>query len=135
MHLAITNRLEEVFTALDRADDLLCQAQLALPQREDIRLVLEELMVNTVHYGYPDGGHGHIDMHLRIGPDAVVVELRDDGIPYDPLDHPSPVLSGDHADSEEQGGFGVHLVRSITSEVHYARDAHGNHIVLRFDHP
>jgi phosphoserine phosphatase RsbU/P len=135
MHLAIANRLDDVFTALDRADDLLCQAQLATPLREDIRLVLEELLVNTVHYGYPDGRHGRIDMHLRIGSDAVIVELCDDGDPYDPLEQPSPVLSGDHADREESGGYGVHLVRTITSEVRYARDARGNHIVLRFDQP
>ena len=41
-------------------------------------------------------------------------------------------LPGDIA-RREIGGLGLHLARSIASDFHYARDAHGNRVVIRFD--
>ncbi len=41
-------------------------------------------------------------------------------------------LPGDIA-RRDIGGLGLHLARSIASDFHYARDAHGNRVVIRFD--
>jgi anti-sigma regulatory factor (Ser/Thr protein kinase) len=94
--------------------------------------VLEELLVNTVRHGYPDGRDGSIEITLRIEPDAVHLELRDDAMAFDPLQHEPPHLPGDIA-RRDIGGLGLHLARSIASDFHYARDAHGNRVVIRFD--
>jgi serine/threonine-protein kinase RsbW len=132
MRLRIPNRLEDVFVALDRAEYTLDCADIDSGCRADVRLVLEELLVNTVRHGYPDGRDGNIDIHLEIREDAVRLELRDDAAPFDPLQHEAPDLPGDIAD-REIGGLGLHLARSIASEFEYARDAHGNRVVIRFD--
>ncbi len=132
MRLRIPNRLEDVFLALDRAELTLDQAAIDDACRADVRLVLEELLVNTVRHGYPDGREGQIDIHLEIRADIVRLELRDDAEPFDPLQHEPPDLPGDIAD-REIGGLGLHLARSIASEFEYARDTHGNRVVIRFD--
>src|SRR5690606_35519544 len=54
----IDNRLPDVFVALDRCEQLLQEAKVPASLHGDVRLVLEELMVNTVEYGYPDGRPG-----------------------------------------------------------------------------
>jgi phosphoserine phosphatase RsbU/P len=130
--MRIDNQLPEVFDALDRCEHLLQEAGVPLSLRGDMRLVLEELMVNTVEYGYPEGRHGQIRILLHPGPDAVTVELIDDGIAFDPLQSAHPDLPGDLADREEIGGLGIHLALTMTSEMRYTRDAHRNHVLLRF---
>jgi serine/threonine-protein kinase RsbW len=132
MRLSIPNRLEDVFLALDRAELTLDHAAVDHACRADVRLVLEELLVNTVRHGYPDGRVGQIDIRLDIDAAIVRLELRDDAEAFDPLLYQSPDLPGDIAD-REIGGLGLHLARSIASEFEYARDTHGNRVVIRFD--
>lgn len=133
--MCIGNQLADVFGALDRCENLLQEADVPAALRGDMRLVLEELMVNTVEYGYPDGRPGQIRILLQPQPDAVAIELIDDGVAFDPLQSATPDLTGDLADREQVGGLGVHLARTMTSEMRYTRDADGNHLLLRFTYP
>lgn len=132
MRLRISNRLEDVFLALDRADGTLERSDIDAACRADVRLVLEELLVNTVRHGYPDGRDGCIDIHLQIDRAAVQLELRDDGAAFDPRQAPPPELPGDIA-QRDIGGLGLHLARSLATAFDYARDEHGNRVVIRFD--
>ncbi|HZY16371.1 MAG TPA: SpoIIE family protein phosphatase, partial [Ramlibacter sp.] len=133
--MCIGNQLADVFGALDRCENLLQEADVPATLRSDMRLVLEELMVNTVEYGYPDGRPGQIRILLQPQPDAVAIELIDDGVAFDPLQSATPDLTGDLADREQVGGLGIHLARTMASEMSYARDAEGNHLLLRFTYP
>lgn len=133
--MCIDNQLPDVFAALDRCEHLLQEADVPAALRGDMRLVLEELMVNTVEYGYPDGRPGQIRVLLQPRPGAATIELIDDGIAFDPLQSAAPALTGDLADREEIGGLGIHLARTMTDEMRYTRDAHGNHLLLRFTYP
>jgi sigma-B regulation protein RsbU (phosphoserine phosphatase) len=108
------NRLPEVFAALDRCEQLLREAHVPATLHDDVRLVLEELMVNTVEYGYPDGRPGQIRVLLQSRPGAATIELIDDGIAFDPLQSATPALTGDLADREQTGGLGIHLARTVT---------------------
>jgi sigma-B regulation protein RsbU (phosphoserine phosphatase) len=129
------NRLPEVFAALDRCEQLLREAHVPATLHDDVRLVLEELMVNTVEYGYPDGRPGQIRVLLQSRPGAATIELIDDGIAFDPLQSATPALTGDLADREQTGGLGIHLARTVTEEMRYTRDAQGNHLLLLFTYP
>lgn len=133
--MCIGNQLADVFGALDRCESLLEEAEVPATLRSDMRLVLEELMVNTVEYGYPDGRPGQIRILLQPQPDAVAIELIDDGVAFDPLQSATPDLTGDLADREQVGGLGIHLARTMASEMRYTRDADGNHLLLRFAYP
>jgi len=115
--VCVASQLADVFAGLDRCEHLLQQANVPSALRGDMRLVLEELMVNTVEYGYPDGRVGQIRVLLQPRPDAVTVELIDDGVAFDPLQSVCPNLPGDLADHEQIGGLGIHLARTVTSDL------------------
>ncbi|HWX67766.1 MAG TPA: SpoIIE family protein phosphatase [Rhodanobacter sp.] len=135
LNLTITASIENVFDTLGRCDNALRSAGIESGVREDVRLVLEELMVNMVQHGYREPHDGKITLHLTMAEDAILIELHHDGQPFDPLQSPEPALSGDIADYEQEGGFGIHLVRVMASDFNYTHDGQGNHLQLRFIYP
>jgi sigma-B regulation protein RsbU (phosphoserine phosphatase) len=129
----IENRMGEAFALMDQCDALLEEFQVTPTPRQNVRLALEELLVNMVRYGQPDGRVGRIDLQLRLAAHTLIVELHDNGMPFDPLQSAPPELTGDIADQSHVGGFGIHLVRSVTHHIRYTRDAYGNHLLMRFN--
>lgn len=92
-------------------------------------LALFEILVNIVRYGYPDGA-GVIRIDLRLEPDAIRVEIRDHGIPFDPKAATPPVFD-DILGGKRKGGLGIHLARTFTDEMIYRREGAENVLVLR----
>lgn len=135
LDLVFPASLEKVFETLDLCEETLREAGLRNDVRADVRLVLEELMVNMVHHGNRPAGEGIIGLRMTVVKEAVLVELNHDGAPFDPLQFGSPTLTGDLADREDDGGLGIHLVRAMSSELNYTHDEDGNHLQLRFAHP
>lgn len=135
LELDMPASMEAVFDALDRCDERMLDAAVDAGVRADVRLVLEELMVNMVEHGRPAEGEARIELRMSLASDAVLVELNHDGQPFNPLLSPSPELSGDLADREIDGGLGIHLVRAMASDFSYAHDEQGNHLQLRFIYP
>ena len=134
LELDLPSRLEDVFAALERCDDALERSAIPPGVRADVRLVLEELMVNMVEHGNAETQDGHIRLRLHCNEDDVQVTLRDNGKPFNPLEAKPPLPIGDDADPDRVGGFGIHLVRAMASDLKYAHDAQGNHLQLRFVH-
>lgn len=135
LDLTLQASMDDVFDTLERCDASLQAQGVSSDVREDIRLVLEELMVNMVQHGHAGRTDRTINLHMRVADNAVLIELHHDGYPFDPLQAPAPVLTGDLADAEEVGGLGIHLVRAMASELSYSHDEQGNHLQLRFLHP
>jgi hypothetical protein len=74
---------------------------------------------NAINHGYDAGVRGEIAVRLRQASDRVVVEVEDDGRPFDPLQVPPPDLTCRWR--RPIGGLGIHLIRSLMDEVAYAR--------------
>ena len=81
---------------------------------------IDEAVSNAIAHGYPDGGRGEIGVRLRRRPDSVVLEIEDDGAPFDPLQMPAPDLTLP-LEQRPIGGLGIHLIRNLMDEVSYAR--------------
>ncbi len=91
-------------------------------------LVIEELVTNTIKYGYDDAlGHA-VRVRVEFQDGRLRLEVRDDGHAFNPLDQapPDTTLSAEHRDI---GGLGIHLVRQMTDEVRYERQGAENVIV------
>ncbi len=92
-----------------------------------LELAVEEAVVNICLYAYevPPG-----ELLVRIDPEEsrFVVELVDEGVPFDPLaaEEPDVVAA---AQERVVGGLGIYLVRRVMDEVSYLRDGPRN--VLR----
>lgn len=94
-----------------------------------VNLVLEELTINIIHYGHDEGIH-EIDITLTSHPDALTIEIRDDGRPFDPLhDAPAPDVTSALED-RPVGGLGHYLVRTMMDDIHYQREGDRNHSTL-----
>ncbi len=95
-----------------------------------IGLVLEELALNIINYGFTDEEIHYIDVSVKTEDATVTIEIVDDGRPFNPIvDAPRPDLEGPIMD-RRIGGWGVHIVRTIMDDVSYVRADNKNRIKL-----
>lgn len=96
----------------------------------DLTLACEELLTNTISYGFPQGGKHSITLTVRYHPGLIEVRLEDDGMPFNPLEQDEPDLT---LSVEERaiGGLGIFFVRRTMNEVVYERTETGNRMILR----
>jgi anti-sigma regulatory factor (Ser/Thr protein kinase) len=94
----------------------------------ELRLVAEEVVTNVAKYAYAPGVAAAMEVRVSMDDDAVSLEFRDSGEPFDPLSQPPSDLD---APLEERpvGGLGLTLVRALVEEARYAREGPVN--VLR----
>lgn len=95
-----------------------------------VNLAIEEIMVNTISYGYADPRDHCIDIEITVGDGSLVVRVEDDAGPFDPTARPAPELSKPVED-RHVGGLGIHLIRALFDAVEYQRRGSRNVLVLR----
>jgi len=99
------------------------------PQRlMQMELAVEEAVVNICLYAY-EVPPGELLVRIEPGESRFVVEVIDEGVPFDPLAVAEPDLRADVAD-RAIGGLGVFLVRRVMDEVSYVRDGSRNVLKL-----
>lgn len=116
--------------ALTRFLQEFCAAA-ALPAADALafELALEEVFMNVVMHGTPQGRAPRVEVSLALGDGGLTLTVEDDGPAFDPLSLPPP----DVAASLEQrpvGGLGVHLVRRLMDAVRYDRDGDRNRLSM-----
>ena len=83
-------------------------------------LVIEELVTNTIKYGYDDEAGHCVHVRVEFHEGRLCLEVRDDGRAFDPLAQAEPDTTLP-AEQRDIGGLGIHLVRQMTDEVRYER--------------
>lgn len=96
----------------------------------DMTLSCEELLTNTINYGFPQGGRHVITLSVQSFPAQVEVRLEDGGVPFNPLEFGEPDVSLD-LEQRSVGGLGIFFVRRLMNEMIYERTETGNRIILR----
>ncbi len=95
-----------------------------------VNLALDEIGVNVINHGHDDDSLHEIQIDIRSEPDAVTIEVADDGRPFDPLtEAPPPDLESDVGD-RAVGGLGIHLVCNLMDDVVYKREDGKNRLTL-----
>ena len=92
-------------------------------------LVFDELLNNTISYGYEDDGEHVIELTISLSPERVCATISDDGKPFDSLGRESPD-TGLPLEDRPEGGLGVHLVRNLMDHVSYERRGSQNVVHL-----
>ena len=116
--------LETADRALDEFATRMAWSETALFQ---LRLVLEEIMMNVISYGSDGTAIPQVRLHLVQEGAALSMEIADDGVAFDPLQAPAPDLDAD-IDDRPIGGLGVFLVRELMDSVTYLREAGWNRL-------
>ncbi len=114
-----------VLSEMEREGDL----QELTPQ---VDLVLEEILVNVIHYAY-EKGKGEIEVECGAeAPGTFRVTVTDWGKAFNPLDQADPDLSAS-IDDRGIGGLGIHLAKHMASRLNYERRNGGNILTLWFE--
>jgi serine/threonine-protein kinase RsbW len=77
----------------------------------DLKLALTEAVSNSVRHAYGPDGDGHVSVTYELHPDALGIEVVDDGAGFDPDEAPS--FDGGEL---SEGGLGIAIIRSIADE-------------------
>jgi sigma-B regulation protein RsbU (phosphoserine phosphatase) len=94
-----------------------------------LNLVLEELLSNTIFYGYQDHEKHYIYVHFILKSDRLTLVLEDDGIAFNPLER-SKVDTTKSIEDVEVGGLGIHFVKNLMDHIEYKRDDNKNFLTL-----
>ena len=83
-------------------------------------LAIEEIVTNTIKYGYDDARKHEIIVRLEVTQSCLNIEICDDGRAFNPFNQPEPNVS---LRSHEPliGGLGVHFVRKMLDTCSYDR--------------
>lgn len=119
---------------LEDVDRICSQAGVGEAFGAELRLVVEEALVNVIRHAYAGREAGNLRLALTLAPSegrpAVRVDLQDRGIPFDPLALAAPD-TGACAEDRPIGGLGVMLMRQLSDLQTYRHDAeHGNWLTL-----
>jgi serine/threonine-protein kinase RsbW len=86
-----------------------------------IDLSLEELITNTIKYGYDDSLEHKIAISLDIDAGQLHLTIEDDSHEFDPTMVDEPDLNDD-VSSRKIGGVGLHLIRNMVERIAYTRN-------------
>jgi len=132
MRLTIQNDVTEISSLHESVLDFCEKHQL----NEDIvfalDLCIEELITNIIKYAYSVRAKHTIQVDLDLLEGQLILEIRDEGRPFDPTKIPEPDLN---VPLEERaiGGLGIHLVRNYVNSMHYRREGNQNITTLKKD--
>lgn len=93
-----------------------------------IELSLLEICINIIRYAY-SGKKGVIFLKTWRESTKVYIEIRDDGIPFDPRDTHKPDIQ-EIVNSGKKGGLGVFLTRKLMDGLSYKRENDQNVLTL-----
>jgi serine/threonine-protein kinase RsbW len=126
----LKSRLSELNTLCRHLED--CGSVMELPQKclFEINLGLDELFTNIIAYGFEDDSEHQIKFSLAKDEETLVVQVEDDGKPFNPLEAAGPAVSDD-LDSINIGGLGIHLVKKMMDAIDYQRVKGKNRLILK----
>ena len=130
MNVVVANDISELDRLHQSVSQFCREHGLSSEIEGDLSLAIEEIVVNVIRYGHPEGGKHEIVVWLSLEQDCVIATVEDDGLPFNPLEAPEPDLDSP-IETRPIGGLGIHLVRNITDGLEYRRNEGRNRVVIR----
>jgi serine/threonine-protein kinase RsbW/sigma-B regulation protein RsbU (phosphoserine phosphatase) len=129
LHLTIRNELSEIGRIAPLIEAFCAERGVSEEIAHAINLALDELLTNTISYGYDDTARHMIDIELTASGDSISVSLRDDARAFDPTGAADPDIDAG-IDERALGGLGIHIVRVMMDEMRYRRVDGHNQLTL-----
>ena len=129
--LVLKNDLGEIDSIWATLERVLEEYHLSRKDMFQINLAVEELFTNIVSYAFEDKGPHDIFVNIYVERRKfLVVELMDDGIPFNPADHQDPDMSKPLSQRDE-GGLGIHFCKKMMAEFFYERNGKQNKVTFK----
>lgn len=130
-HFEFSNGEQGMFDVLREAESIGRNCGMDDKQVYLVQLCIEELVTNALRYGQPDHPI-HFDISLELGDSNVVLTIRDDANPFNPLvESPQPDLES-KVEDRAIGGLGIYMLRNMTKTMQYDYKNSQNLITLTF---
>ena len=125
--LTIKNRVSEVtrFSSFIKSATEKMGIEKSLAHQ--LRLAVEEAVVNAIDYAYPLGTEGDIEVRIMSDGETIRFQIIDSGVAFDPTRKEKADTSLS-AEDRQIGGLGILLVRELMDAINYER-AHGQNIL------
>lgn len=130
MELRLKNRLEEIEPLARAVENFAAANDLPPGPIFQVNLALDELLTNTISYGFPEGGEHEITVEIALQGGKVVITTRDSGVAFNPLEQAAADRTLD-IDKRPIGGLGIHLVRNMMEHMEYRREAGENILTMK----
>lgn len=96
-----------------------------------MNLALEELVTNTIFYGYADKLPHFIRLDFQVQDEGLIrIVLTDDGKPFNILNVSTPQTMDKPAEERDIGGLGIHFVKTLMKRIEYERSDGKNILTL-----
>ena len=90
-----------------------------------VNLILEEILMNIIKYGYEDEDSHEIEVQIEVEEEEVALTVIDDAKEFNPLTIPRPDRSKSAMDRLEEG-LGLQFVRHMRNAMEYRREENKN---------
>ncbi|HCF94891.1 MAG TPA: hypothetical protein DEW46_07505 [Verrucomicrobia bacterium] len=134
LDIEIANHESQLETAMQAVEGFLGECGIQQDVAFRVILAVEELVTNSMKYGYDDDNPHTISISVCIQdtvPEEIVLLVQDDGHPFDPQDAPTPDLESAPED-RQIGGLGLHLVKQMSQGLEYERMEPYNRVRVTF---
>jgi serine/threonine-protein kinase RsbW len=118
-----TRRFRARLDELSRIETFVESSIAGMPSRvvTHLRLVVEELFVNTVTYGHGGDSEAPVDVTVRVDGDHVTLVYEDSARAFDPFARVEPPDPAASIETRDVGRLGVFLVTRLAERYDYTR--------------
>ncbi|MDR1980714.1 MAG: SpoIIE family protein phosphatase [Tannerellaceae bacterium] len=130
--ITIRNRITDIPSLASWIELLAKHWSIGREMEADLQLAVEEAVVNVISYAYPENETGAIDIALEMTDGALIVEITDSGIAFDPTGVPQADVTLP-VDERPIGGLGLFLISHVVDSVTYRRQEGKNILEIRMN--
>ncbi len=123
--LHFANSAEEAPRIARRIEYYLHDRQIPDTVINKLLLCVDELITNIIAHAYNDDQEHAVLLECRVFDRKIELELRDDGVGFDPTKQTRPNTKLG-VDDRDIGGLGIHLVMTLMDSVEYIREGDFN---------
>lgn len=130
--LVLTNDPLDVRKALKQLSQTFLMAELTPPNRSTVEIVFAEVLNNIVEHAYANCS-GTIEIDIEMAENALFCRFVDSGQPMADMSLPEGALPFIDTADPPEGGFGWHLIRTLSHDLAYRREGAKNVLTLRLN--
>jgi len=99
-----------------------------------VNLVLEELLSNTIFYGFKVKDVSNIiTVSISKQSNELIIVVKDNAIAFNILEQEQKDMTGKSVEQQKVGGLGIHFVKKLTTFIKYKRINEFNYLTLSFN--
>lgn len=121
LEISIGNNMEEVMVISSGIYKFGNNRNLSQETLNTLSLFIEELAGNVVQHAFKPGEKRWLDLTIMDKPEKLIIRIRDNGSPFDPLAYLS---------TGERNGFGLLLVQKLADHIAYRRSMGLNNLII-----